>query len=85
MPLPARLQQQLGWWGQNPRREQVGEVQQEWERQSSPSQPGISSHWGVGDSILGVNKWGRCSKVGRGRAAPPSQGSAAIGVWGTAS
>ena len=62
----------------------MGEELQGKERQSSPSHPGIKN-WGVGNSFLGVNKWGRCCKVGRGRVAPTSQAAATIGVWGTVS
>ena len=72
-PLPARQQQQLGFGRQHPRREQVGEVLQGGEGQSSPSQPGSSSKCDVEDSVLDVNKWVRCCKVGRGRAAPPAR------------
>ena len=63
----------------------MGELLQGWEGQSSPSQPGSNSKCDVGDSVLGVNKWVRCCKVGRGRAAPPSQAAAASVVWGTTS
>ena len=63
----------------------MGEVLQGREGQSSPSQPGSSSKCDVEDSVLDVNKWVRCCKVGRGRAAPPRQAAAAIVVWGTAS
>ena len=59
------------------------EVLQGGEGKSSPFQPGSSSNWGVEDSVLGMYKWERCCKVGRGRAAPPSQAAAAIGVWPT--
>ena len=48
----------------------MGKVLKGGEGQSSPSHPGSSSIWGVRDSILGVDKWGRCCKVGRDKAAP---------------
>ena len=84
-PLPPRQQLHLGCGGQHPKCAQVGEVLQGGKGQSGPSKPGSSSNWGVGDSILGVHKWGRRCKVEMGRAAPPSQAAAAFWVWGTAS
>ena len=81
LSLPIR-QQQLGCGGQHPRRGQVGEVLQGGEGLSGPSQQGSSNNWGLGESILGVPKWGRCCKAGRGRAALPTRQQHQLGCGG---